>query len=264
MNNILELCKIFRCNINDLVNDSIIDIDSLDEDVKMSVVKFKEKKQKDVKVLSKIMSVIAKIGRIAIYIAVPFIVLAMLCVPPVIKSVDVIENKIVFNDTGDTIVNVVETDDAIKIQVDGNTVAVEENDGSIERIKTILSKNPKSMIIGFTEIAFGSLIIYIVLISIILKNLEKLFTNIHNNETPFTLENVKYIKTMSYLMIATIILPEIFGGIFELLLNVDLNMSFGLFNVIEILFLYSMSYIFEYGYEIQLDSNGRMYGDENE
>ena len=31
MNNLLELCKIFKCQINDLVNDSIIDIDSLDE-----------------------------------------------------------------------------------------------------------------------------------------------------------------------------------------------------------------------------------------
>lgn len=39
MNNILELCKIFHCHINDLVNDSIIDIDSLDEEVKMKVVK---------------------------------------------------------------------------------------------------------------------------------------------------------------------------------------------------------------------------------
>jgi len=27
MNNILQLCQIFRCHINDLVSDSIIDID---------------------------------------------------------------------------------------------------------------------------------------------------------------------------------------------------------------------------------------------
>ena len=46
MNNILELCKIFKCNISDLVNDKMVDIDSLDEEVKMSVVKFKKEKQK--------------------------------------------------------------------------------------------------------------------------------------------------------------------------------------------------------------------------
>lgn len=33
-------------------------------------------------------------------------------------------------------------------------------------------------------------------------------------------------------------------------------------DLVYILFLYTMSYIFEYGYEIQLDSNGKMYGDE--
>ena len=33
MNNILQLCKIFHCNIGELVNDNIVDIDSLDEDV---------------------------------------------------------------------------------------------------------------------------------------------------------------------------------------------------------------------------------------
>ena len=46
MNNILQLCKIFNCEINSLVNDNIIDLDSLGEEVKMSVVKFKEDKQK--------------------------------------------------------------------------------------------------------------------------------------------------------------------------------------------------------------------------
>ena len=66
MNNILALCKIFHCNINDLVNDSIIDMDSLDDEIKMNVVKFKEEKQKKVKVLAKVISVIAKIGRIAL------------------------------------------------------------------------------------------------------------------------------------------------------------------------------------------------------
>lgn len=40
MDNILKLCDIFHCKINDLVHEDLIDIDSLDEDVKMSIVKF--------------------------------------------------------------------------------------------------------------------------------------------------------------------------------------------------------------------------------
>ena len=35
-------------------------------------------------------------------------------------------------------------------------------------------------------------------------------------------------------------------------------------SILEILIIFSMSYIFEYGYEIQKDSKGKMYGNENE
>lgn len=56
MNNILELCKIFNCKINDLVHTDMTDISSLDEEIVMSVVKFNEKKQKEVKTLSNVIS----------------------------------------------------------------------------------------------------------------------------------------------------------------------------------------------------------------
>jgi len=45
MNNILELCKIFNCKINDLVHKDMSDIDSLDKEIIMNVVKFNEKEQ---------------------------------------------------------------------------------------------------------------------------------------------------------------------------------------------------------------------------
>lgn len=46
MNNILCLCDIFHCHINDLVHEDFVDIDSLDEEIKMSVVKLKKEKAK--------------------------------------------------------------------------------------------------------------------------------------------------------------------------------------------------------------------------
>ena len=70
MNNILELCKIFHCHINDLVNDNILDIDSLDEDVKMSAVKFKKEKQNQMKGISKVLSLIGKIAGIVARVAI--------------------------------------------------------------------------------------------------------------------------------------------------------------------------------------------------
>ena len=46
---------------------------------------------------------------------------------------------------------------------------------------------------------------------IILNNVAKLFDNIKNKETPFTIDNVNYIKKISYLMIALIMIIPISG-----------------------------------------------------
>ncbi|MDE6141607.1 MAG: hypothetical protein K2G03_03295 [Bacilli bacterium] len=97
-----------------------------------------------------------------------------------------------------------------------------------------------------------------------LKSLSLLFRNINEGETPFTLENVNHIKRMAYLMIVVTLLPNVFGILFEMILHMDLDMDFELFSLVEILFLFSVAYIFQYGYEIQLDSKGIMYGDRDE
>ena len=97
-----------------------------------------------------------------------------------------------------------------------------------------------------------------------LSRLEKLFININEWDTPFTLENVRYIKQMAFLMIASIIFPNISGIFFELILKLDLGIGLELFDVIQILFLFGMSYIFEYGYELQQDTKAKMYGTDNE
>ena len=69
---------------------------------------------------------------------------------------------------------------------------------------------------------------------------------------------------MTYFMIAAIVLSGIGEGLFDVVASKDVDFGLSLFSVVEILFLYSMSLIFEYGHEIQLDSKGKIYGDENE
>lgn len=262
MNNILELCKIFHCNINDLVNDSIVDVESLDEEIKMNVVKFKQEKQKKMKALSKIIAIMAKIGRIAIYICIPFIVLAMIVLPPLVNNVDVVDNKIILKNTAT--INIIENENNVTIEVDGKKISEENDKQAILTIKDVLTNNSKSKIIIYGETGLAFLVVYVVVASVILLYLERLFNNINKYETPFTLENVRYIKLIAYLLIANIVLPAIFGGLFEVIIGNSFDFDMNMTSLIEILFLYSMSYIFEYGYELQLDSNGRMYGDINE
>ena len=78
MNNILELCKIFNCKLNDLVHTDMSDISLLDEQIVMNVVKFNEKKQKQMKSLSSVIEMIGKIGSIVLMVAIPFILLVMI------------------------------------------------------------------------------------------------------------------------------------------------------------------------------------------
>ncbi len=258
MNNILNLCKIFHCHINDLVNDSIIDIDSLDEEIKMNVVKLKKQQQAKMKGLSKAIATIAKIGRILTLISIPAIAITMIILGIIIPKIDVEESKIILNNGNDK-VKVVQEDSKIIVKIDDIILAETTDKNDISKIKEIYENNSKPIILGYTETGLIILIITLIFVNILLKSLENLFNNINKGDTPFTLENVGYIKKMAFIMIIITILPNLIGIIFELLTKETLSISFEMFNLVEILFLFSIAYIFEYGYEIQLDSKGKMY-----
>jgi len=262
MNNLLELCKIFHCHINDLVNDSIIDLDKLDEQTKINIVKLKKDQQNKMKGLSKAISVIAKIGRILCIVSIPIIVASLILFAIVTSRMEIKDNKIMYK--GDDMITIIEEDNKLTLNIENSTLVELTNEHDIYRLKSFLQDHSKVAIVGYVETGFSFLVISLILVIIMLKSLEKLFDNIHMGDTPFTLENVGYIKKIAYLMIAITIFPNIVGVIFEMILKTDLNVSFEMFSLVEILFLFSIAYIFQYGYEIQLDSKGKMYGDENE
>ena len=262
MTNIMCLCTIFKCNINELVHEDMTDINSLDEEVKMSVVKFKSEKQKKVKVLSKIIAVIAKIGWICSIVAIVLFALVAIVLPIALNNIDIKDNRII---TKDSIIEIVDKDDSLVLKHNNVIFATETDQQSIEIIRDVINtnKNNKALLIGYCEFGLITLIVCFVLFIFMFRRLDKLFNNINKGDTPFTLENVEHIKKMAYLMIALIIIPNVCGGIFELIIGRDIGVSFELFNIVEILILFVVAYIFEYGYEIQLDSKGKMYGDEN-
>ena len=258
MNNILELCKIFNCKLNDLVHTDMTDISSLDEEIVMNVVKFNEKKQKEVKTLSNVISLIGKIGAIVLKVAIPFIILAMILVPYVINNVEIKNNEIGFKTENIKIIdeNKIEIHDIIVGEFD-----IEDEDYDVIEM---FNNNSNAKIIGYIEAGLVFLLVDIIIMIFILNCVEKLFNNIKNNNTPFTLDNVTFIKKISYLMIALIIITPISGVIFNSLLGLsDGNSPFELMSILEILIIFSMSYIFEYGYEMQKDSKARMYNEEN-
>lgn len=266
MEKIMKLCDVFHCKINDLVHENMADIDSLDEDIKMSVVKFKEEKQKKIKGISKAIYVLSRIGKIITTIAIPIIAFLLIVTPIFISNIELKDNTIVFKGARiDDKITITEekSNDGITLQLKANGILIadEKNQDTILQMKNVLENNSKAQIIAFLELGFVCLIICLVLYRMTLSRLEKLFININQGDTPFTLENVRYIKQMAKLMIAALALPTCGGIIFEKILRTDLDVGFELFDIIQILFLFGISYIFEYGYELQQDTKAKMYGE---
>ena len=261
MEKIMKLCSIFHCKINDLVHENMIDIDSLDEDIKMSVVKFKEEKQRKIKGISKAIYIIARIGKIICRIAIPIIIVVIIITPFFLKNIEVENNKLIWTGTNDKL-SITDDEKKVTLKYNDNIVIADASSNEVNtKYIEILNNNPKYLVIGYIEVGFLFLIISLFLYSMTLSRLEKLFININEGDTPFTLENVKHIKQMAFLMIVTIILPNISGILFELILKSDLDIGLELFDVVQILFLFGMSYIFEYGYELQQDTKAKMYGE---
>lgn len=260
MNNILELCKIFKCSIGDLVNDNMVDLDSLDEEVKMSIVKFKKEKQKQMKGISRILSLIGKIGGIVMRVALGFLIAAMVIIPIGLSFIDIKDGKII---PKNSIVEVNNYNDNYEVRIKNMVVANNISSEDINMITPSIEKYSKVGVIIFFEIGLLVLGTFIICIIKVLKHIELLFNNINKGDTPFTMDNVNHIKKMSYLLIACILLSSIGEIIINIPMKNKLDIDFNLFNIFEIFFLYSMSLVFEYGYEIQLDSKGKMYGEED-
>jgi len=254
MNNILELCKILNCQINDLVHSDMSDIDLLDKKIIMKAVKFDEQKQVKVKNLCNIIALIGQIGAIVLKVAIPFIVLVMMVLPYVVSNVELSGDEIRFKNENIKLVG------GNKIEVHNVVIGEFDDDINFTEIVEIFNSNSRLVIIGYLEMALLFLVINIVIMILVFTNVEKLFNNIKNNHTPFTIDNVYFIKKISYLMIALILVMPMSNALFRTLLDISLaSDSFGLISVLEILILYSMSYVFEYGVEIQKDSNGKIY-----
>lgn len=236
MNNIMCLCEIFKCKINDLVHEDFTDIESLDSEIKESVVKFKKEKQIKVKLISKIIYIMANIvNKIFIGVAV-LISIIILALPFIGKSARISGTDLLISNVK-----------VASITTYGELAYEYINNHSFDEI------------IFHAEILLVGSLISIVCIAKVFENLYKLFFNIHNGDTPFTLDNINRIKKISFFIIFYIVFSFIYGVMCSILMELNLGAELELTDIVYTLIIYSISFIFEYGYELQIDSKGKMY-----
>lgn len=255
MNNILELCKIFNCKIGDLVHENMADIDSLGEEVKVSLVKFKSEEQKKIKMLSRAISVISKVAEILVFISIVVISISLIAVPFISKNLKIGNGLIEYKNQTATY----EIESGI---TDSNGKKSTANiDYSID-LEKMLDETSMTRKVVYTEIIGICLVISLVFLERIFYNLGTLFKNIHDDATPFTLINVQLIKRIAYMIGGFVLFPVTSGFLFETFTGLNLSIEIELSSVLFILTIVGLAYIFEYGYRIQEDSKGVMY-DEN-
>lgn len=241
MNRIFELCKIFHCKLNDLVNDNILDFDSLDKEVKMSVVKFNKEKQNKLKIVSKTISIFSKILQVITIIISAVMIMSMLFIPSVINNTNV--------DNGSIIV------------ADKNVMVFNLDQMTTNTIVNVFEEHSKLEIILYTEIIMICLTISVMIISFAMLYLAKLFDSISKGDTPFTLENLKNIKRVAILFISYLIFPDVSGTLFQWITKIDMNIDYEITKIFYVLIIICIYYIFDYGHQIQLDSKGKIYGE---
>ncbi len=222
-----------------------------------NVAKLSKDKQKVLKVLSKIISIFATIGKVLTIIGISGIVLAMIVIPIVFSKIKVEDNSIVVDK--DLSISVVEEENILRVKYKDSIILDESDPGAINNLKELINKTPKPNLVGYFEVICLMGLIELVLLFLVLANLKKLFKNINEKDTPFILENVDYTRKTAYIFIGMIITSFIGEIISELAFKGNLDINIQTVSIFEILFLFVISYIFEYGYELQQKSKAKIY-----
>lgn len=250
MSNIVALCSIFYCNINDLINDNIVDIESFDKETQDSIVKFKKEQQKRMKGLSKAIYIITNI--VKTIIAIPTVCMILLCLifPFVSNTFEINNNKI-------KIIN-----KEIDYRINGNIINIDGTDHYVET-RTNIDEFIKRHDNTFFRISIEYILICMTILSILtvlsLHFLYKLYKNIYNGNTPFTIENEKIVHKACLFVLVEMVLQKITALIYSIIAHLDLAIDINIKDIIVILIGVSIIYIFKYGRMIQADTKAKIY-----
>lgn len=206
----------------------------------------KEKFQK----FSKILSVIAAIIKVLLIIGLVFIVIVMPLIPFIINNVNVTEDSIsVF---GETIEYNIEGSTKATLTYNGESVDMDANSKEVinELVKSY-NELPKTKLIVVGEIILLLAIADIVISVIIVDAVQRLFRNMAKEDTPFTEDNVNYIKKTIPLLIASFCIDVVIALIPAIAFKLNFDVNFNITILITAMAVYCLAYIFEYGVELE-------------
>lgn len=230
-----------------------------------NMVKLEGKKQKNLKTLSKVIYVLAKIGKVFAIIGTVFAAIGIIIGMVFVNNLDInVKNS---NDItikmGDAVIQYKDENDGVSITSQGEEVKFddEETIQGMRLVATELTKISKGQIIAYLAVTLVFTVAGLILTAIILDYVNKLFKNISKDDTPFIMENVDYLRKIGWYMVTSTIVSAVGNGIGSEMVGGSFSFGYG-FNLIMILIVFAASIIFEYGSNMQEDSDAKIYGSE--
>ena len=131
--------------------------------------------------------------------------------------------------------------------------------GSTGEIITNLGVGSLDIEVGFKEFVcvLSNAIVYMIIISIILLFLGKIFKFIGNGSSPFETSNIKILKIVAVCIALLSIIPTLTESFMGVILGASniVNFQFEIGYIVMAFFFFCLVYIFEYGAELQKQSD---------
>ena len=223
------------------------------------IVGLNRESQKNYRLLTKIISILAMLGKIFTMIAIPFIFIAAIFFVVIIGKIDYSNDKLyyagkevaVFENDGDGLIL------KINAVVEDKNITIRDNI-VLKEIQSLLANMSKNIVISAIVFATVFYEISFVLWVMIYRRLEELFNDFNTGDTPFTDKNTLGIKNIGKLLIVSVIVMALGNGLLEIIIHSNLSINNGAISVMGILIVYTIYYIFKYATKLQAKSNMRI------
>jgi hypothetical protein len=228
-----------------------------------------KEEQRKLKGISKFIYVCAKILKVFGIIGIVGVVIAMIAVPVVTSNIKtektkdgtnvlkLFDNDLYYKRT-DTSFEFFEKDNI----EEKTTIKSKSDVETLNRVFGYLEKNDMTKLNIFVEVELILVIAVLVVEIMVLNRVYSFFKNIRNESTPFMKENIDLLRSAGKLLIIALIISIIMGIVGSVVINSSVNISVNSTGIFEILAVYVLVYIFEYGYKLQNETKGKIYSEE--
>ena len=212
---------------------------------------------KKIKTLGKVLYVLAIIARVCLYIAGVVLVMFAIMVPIIFSKITMEKNKIAVG-ISDTKIEVYKDNlDKLNIVINEKPIDLEKEltkteKLSVEVIFDMLNDTTKNTVIVYLEASAILSLVSIVLILQAIKNFEKFSMNLKDKDDIFMIENSIYLRKIAKFMLISYVIALISSGILDGSITNSLGTNYNATNVVEIIALYLLSYIFAYGNSLEI------------